>query len=545
MKKKLEIGLLVDDLKLNELNQDIISNIVELKVCDKFLLIKQNLPKSNFISYLKKYSILRLIEKALIKSIFWFEKTVLSRFFNLKYKFKRIDISSVTKEILNVHPRISKSGFFYEYNDDDIENIQRKNLDVIIRLGSGIIRGKMLSVAKNGIFSFHHGDNEFFRGGPPGFWEVYFKKPLTGFVIQQLNEVLDGGKIIFKGQVETKYFYFLNQMSIFKNSSKYLSKILIDLQNEKLKFLKFDIEKSKIYKDPKIPEIIRYILITYLNIFKKFILQKILKKRIRWNVSYKADVNIENIDLNNFKKIDNTNKDRFLADPFVIESNGKNFIFLEDFYFSKNKGVISCYEIENNNQKFLGPVLEENFHLSFPFIFKFENKIFMCPETHEKKEIRVYICEKFPLKWKMHMTLITNISAVDTIIFEKDKLWWLITCTSNNSSKDFNELNIFFSEEGPVTKNWKPHCLNPITVNPNISRNGGIIFKEDKIFRISQNNGFNFYGRKFSINEIKVLDKTNFKENFVMEFLPNNIKKIKGTHHLQGTEKFLVNDFCI
>ena len=204
MKKKLEIGLLVDDLKLNELNQDIISNIVELKVCDKFLLIKQNLPKSNFISYLKKYSILRLIEKVLIKSIFWFEKTVLSRFFNLKYKFKRIDISSVTKEILDVHPRISKSGFFYEYNDDDIENIQRKNLDVIIRLGSGIIRGKMLSVAKNGIFSFHHGDNEFFRGGPPGFWEVYFKKPLTGFVIQQLNEVLDGGKIIFKGQVETK-----------------------------------------------------------------------------------------------------------------------------------------------------------------------------------------------------------------------------------------------------------------------------------------------------------------------------------------------------
>ena len=35
----------------------------------------------------------------------------------------------------------------------------------------------------------------------------------------------DGGKIIFKGQVETKYFYFLNQISIFKNSSKYLSKI--------------------------------------------------------------------------------------------------------------------------------------------------------------------------------------------------------------------------------------------------------------------------------------------------------------------------------
>ena len=76
--------------------------------------------------------------------------------------------------------------------------------------------------------------------------KIIIKKPLT----------LDCGKIIFKGQVETKYFYFLNQISIFKNSSKYLSKILNDLQNEKLKFLKFNIEKSKIYKEPKIPEII-------------------------------------------------------------------------------------------------------------------------------------------------------------------------------------------------------------------------------------------------------------------------------------------------
>ena len=55
----------------------------------------------------------------------------------------------------------------------------------------------MLNASKNGIFSFHHGDNLLFRGGPPDFG-VYFSKPLTGFIIQKLTNVLDGGEIIFR-----------------------------------------------------------------------------------------------------------------------------------------------------------------------------------------------------------------------------------------------------------------------------------------------------------------------------------------------------------
>ena len=131
----------------------------------------------------------------------------------------------------------------------------------------------------------------------------------------------------------------------------------------------------------------------------------------------------------------------------------------------------------------------------------------MCPETHQKKEIRIYICEKFPLKWRFYKTLIKNVNSVDTILFEKDKLWWLITSTSNMSIKDFNELNIFYSETGPLTDSWKAHDLNPIVVNPNIARNGGIIINNEKIFRVSQKNGFNVYGEHFSVNEIKILNK--------------------------------------
>ena len=168
----------------------------------------------------------------------------------------------------------------------------------------------------------------------------------------------------------------------------------------------------------------------------------------------------------------------------------------------------------------------------------------MCPETHQKRD-KIYICEDFPLKWKFHKTLIKKINSVDTILFEKDKLWWLITSTSNMSTKDFNELNIFYSENGPLTDTWTTHDLNPIVVNPNIARNGGLIINNDKIFRVSQKNGFNVYGESFSVNEIKVLSKSSFEEVKTLDFYPNFKKNLKGTHHLNNKDNFFVNDFCL
>ena len=63
----------------------------------------------------------------------------------------------------------------------------------------------------------------------------------------------------------------------------------------------------------------------------------------------------------------------------------------------------------------------------------------------------------------------------------------------SNDSLLINELNIFYSEAGPVTNKWIPHKLNPITVNAKIARNGGVIFQDNKVFRIAQKNSFNFW----------------------------------------------------
>ena len=46
------------------------------------------------------------------------------------------------------------------------------------------------------------------------FWEVYNKNPTTGFIIQNLNEQLDDGDIIFKGHTITKPYFFKSAIYI-------------------------------------------------------------------------------------------------------------------------------------------------------------------------------------------------------------------------------------------------------------------------------------------------------------------------------------------
>ena len=92
-------------------------------------------------------------------------------------------------------------------------------------MGSGIIKGDILNSTKYGILSFHHADNDINRGGPAGFWEVYLNQSESGFIIQKLNEVLDGGYVLKKGFFQTKPFFYLNQIYLYKKSNFYFKKL--------------------------------------------------------------------------------------------------------------------------------------------------------------------------------------------------------------------------------------------------------------------------------------------------------------------------------
>ena len=113
-------------------------------------------------------------------------------------------------------------------------------------------------------------------------------------------------------------------------------------------------------------------------------LEKILSPKVdRWSIAYAEHNNLSK-SLWRYKEVKNP-RGRFLADPFVFKKDGIDYIFVEDFFYSDRKGRISVIKISNGKYQFLGIVLEEEFHLSFPFIFESQESIFMIPETSQSK----------------------------------------------------------------------------------------------------------------------------------------------------------------
>tara|TARA_B100001996_G_C18604739_1_gene571328 strand:- start:599 stop:1231 length:633 start_codon:yes stop_codon:yes gene_type:complete len=206
--------------------------------------------------------------------------------------------------------------------------------------------------------------------------------------------------------------------------------------------------------------------------------------------------------------------------------------------------MISVYLINSLSYERVGVALEENFHLSFPYIFQYEGKQYLLPETSKNKDIRIYECINFPLKWKLKKILMKEVNALDNMIFKYDNLWWLFSNLCKfDDDKSSSELSIYYSENGPLTDEWIPHKKNPVITNADLSRNAGLIFDEKSTFRVSQSPNFMDYGNKFQINKIINLDLENYNEEAFHKVSPLFKENLTGTHHISSNKKFTIFDY--
>ena len=183
--------------------------------------------------------------------------------------------------------------------------------------------------------------------------------------------------------------------------------------------------------------------------------------REQWLLLFKNENN-PSTSVNDFKII-KPPKDRFWADPILVQKAEKNYLFFEELPFSTNRGFLSVVEINENG--FSGPVtpiLEKSYHLSYPFIFELEDTYYLIPESNENKNIQLYECTKFPNEWKHKMDLMTDTVAVDTTLFYHNQKWWMFTVISECKGIGKNDELFLFYADSPLTQDWKSHPQNPI-----------------------------------------------------------------------------------
>ena len=547
--RKLSVGYLVDEGYQPNLIYDLIEKSksaehysIDYLIVQTFAEDKDLLKRIN--RFLKKHGFLKFVAAACLKAIFSLESRMFVRDPKLKSAFEMYHLDTFHVQKIHVRPLKSTNGWVYRYRQEDLETIKSLNVDVLLRGGNGIPSGGgILNSCEFGVISIHYGNNDKNRGGPPGFWEVFNQEPSTGFVIQRLLNGLDGGDVLMKGSIATVTPYARNLARIYKKSNIFMHRFLENLGKTGTlpQILPESPYAYKLYRPPSLHVIALYQIKMFITMTRR-LFNRLGRKYQRWGVAYQFAENWQSSVLWKSNTIANPPY-RFLADPFVFRRGDLDVCFVEDYDFRTKRGKISVFKVSGNKYEELGTALDEPFHLSYPFIFTVDNELYMSPETSEVREIRLYKCTEFPLRWSFHKTLIQDISAADTNIFFFKDRWWLLSNIDSSEIGDHNsELHVFYSDAFDSDV-WTPHAKNPVIFDSERARNGGFFHDGEKLFRVFQRHGFDLYGESMGIAQIKDLGMETYHEEVVSRIVPRFAPKIIGTHTFSYYNGLLAIDF--
>jgi hypothetical protein len=237
-------------------------------------------------------------------------------------------------------------------------------------------------------------------------------------------------------------------------------------------------------------------------------------------------------------------KDRFWADPFALEHEGRYFIFFEELPFRTHKGRIMVVEVFENGEHGEPQVaLDRPYHLSYPFVFTWEGSLYMMPETAANGTVEVYRCEEFPLRWSLHRVLLENISAYDATLWKDGERWWMFVNVAEPGADSSDELHLYWSTTplGP----WTAHCANPVVSDVRRARPAGPMFERDgMLYRPSQDCSL-AYGHSVLINRVDVLRDDEYIETTVQRISPGWRKDILHVHTLGGIRRLRVIDYLV
>jgi hypothetical protein len=171
----------------------------------------------------------------------------------------------------------------------------------------------------------------------------------------------------------------------------------------------------------------------------------------------------------------------FVADPFLVKEGETWNLFFEVYNNDTKQGDLAVATSRNtwiwNYQKV---ILDEPFHLSYPYVFESDDQYYLIPESFEDNSIRLYKAEQFPTKWSYIQTLVEGRDYVDNSIVYYNGRWWLFSSVTSNDT-------LYLHYADALTGPWKEHPQSPIvTGDVHKSRpSGRLLVYENKLYRFT------------------------------------------------------------
>src|SRR5262249_30617771 len=147
-------------------------------------------------------------------------------------------------------------------------------------------------------------------------------------------------------------------------------------------------------------------------------------------------------------------------------------ILCERYPYRSGLGEIVSLEPNSHYRARRAARIGPPFHRSYPFLIVRSGEVYCVPETYQAREVGLYRAVEFPHVWEKAATLIRDVAAVDSTVFEHDGRWWLF-CVDHEQGAEA-ELFLWYAPDllGP----WSPHRGNPVKTDIRSARPAGTPF---------------------------------------------------------------------
>ncbi|MCX6256186.1 MAG: hypothetical protein NTV31_17185 [Bacteroidia bacterium] len=544
MNRKLRIGILVDNYLLPAWKYKIIEEITSSDFADISLVVRNLEGDSSPLRKNGHNSVVSSLHQKADRLIF-----------GNKSDYNAIkNIGVLVKDIPEICAGTIVNGEFESFSQENLDEINKYNPDIILKLGFGLLAGEILKIPKYGVWSYTMDNYGTEKEGTSGYYEVVMGNPVTTSALEILKVEKEKNLVLSTAVEATcSYSIHLTRDRIFRRASLFTTRAIRGIY----KYGNYYLEKTgKKFAEDISRKNYQFPVPSFINSVRNFsvaltiLTQKIFKKifysdPFTWILLFKIDDknDFQNNKYGDFKKLQPL-KDKFWADPFIIKKGEHYYIFVEEFIYKKNKGHISVLELNNRGELLkVQTLIEKPYHMSYPSVFESEGVLYMIPETGGNRTIDLYKCVNFPGEWVFVKTIMSNLNAVDTTLFNYDGKWWLFTVIDeiNSSLYGSPELFLFFTDD-VLSDNWNSHPSNPVVSDIRIARPAGQLFIQDgKIYRPSQDCSER-YGEAFNINQILTLTETEYQEIQVKKVKPDWDRSLKGTHTYNFDDDFTVID---
>jgi len=341
--------------------------------------------------------------------------------------------------VRTVTPQVNDNR--YSLAQDAVNDLLAQDIDVLIQLSQRFFDGEWLSVPKYGVWSYVYGGGSQHRNEAPGIWEHYNEEICTHIALHMRRGTANQPQVLDQSAIATdKTSVTKTRFKLYWRSATMLPRKIAELHNLGYEEFNQQIQHPEPINNSNESTSHSNELInlktapTYIwRNFSAYINRALFQRRYdeKWMLYFKLG-NELSTSVAEFKKIESSN-DRYWADPHTIERDGIFYVFVEEFMYKTNKGV-----------------LETDYHLSYPFLLEHDGETYMVPESSDNRTLDLYRCIDFPNRWEKVKPLLSDIRAKDTTLLHYNGLWWMFTnlCELHgNSNDELDELYLFYSTD--------------------------------------------------------------------------------------------------